>query len=298
MGRRLVAPAAESQTVSEQSFSGHAAHRHRKGDLLEGLVAGLYEAMEHALYSESLARGNGLLQRLDPRVKLVGMLLLILTAVGTHSLFVLLGLLMLACTLAIASRVPIGAVMLRVWLSVMLFTGLLALPAIVLVPGDAVYQLPLVDLTVTWQGLTSAGFLVGRSLSSASFAILLILCTPWPHVLKALRILRVPAIFVVILGMTYRYIFLFLKTARAMFEARRSRAVGVLGRRETRRLASASAGVLMSKSIQLSSDVYLAMISRGYRGEDFTLHDFRMRWLDWAVLAFLTAAAVLAFGMG
>ena len=109
---------------------------------------------------------------------------------------------------------------------------------------------------------------------------LLILTTPWTQVLKALRVLRVPALFVVILGMTYRYIFLMLQTARDMFESRQSRAVGRLPGPDQRRIAAASVGVLLSKSLQLSGDVYLAMQSRGFRGETHTLDEFAMTARD------------------
>jgi energy-coupling factor transporter ATP-binding protein EcfA2 len=47
-------------------------------------------------------------------------------------------------------------------------------------------------------------------------------------VLKALRVLRVPVVFVVILAMTYRYVFVLLWTVHDMFEARQSRLVGRL----------------------------------------------------------------------
>src|SRR4029078_7212211 len=127
---------------------------------------------------------------------------------------------------------------------------------------------------------------------------LLILCTPWAQVLKALRVLRVPVVFVVILGMTYRYIFLMLQTAQDMFESRQSRMVGTLDGAERRRLAGASVGVLLSKSIQLSRDVYIAMLSRGYRGEVYTLDDFQMRGRDWVALAVLLGIAVLASWLG
>lgn len=284
--------------MSEQSFTGHAAGRHHQGGFLERIAAGLFTAMEHGLYAEKLATANGLLQRLDPRVKLVSLLLLIIAVVSAHSLPVVLALLAFACVLALASRVPVGTVMLRVWLSVLLFTGLLAIPAIFLVPGDVVYRLPVIGWSITFQGLHSAGFLVSRALTTASFAVLLVLCTPWPHVLKALRVLRVPAIFIVILGMTHRYIFLFLQTAHDMFEARRSRMLGTLSGRDARRIAGAGAGVLLAKSFYLSNEVYLAMLSRGYRGENHSLDDFAMKKLDWAALMGFIGVAALAFWLG
>ena len=128
--------------------------------------------------------------------------------------------------------------------------------------------------------------------------MLLILCTPWTHVLKALRVLRVPVVFVVILGMTFRYIFLLLQTARDMFESRQSRMVGELESADRRRLAAASVGVLLSKTLRLSGDVYMAMQSRGFRGEVYTLDEFAMRGRDWAALAGFLATAALAFWLG
>ena len=56
--------------------------------------------------------------------------------------------------------------------------------------------------------------------------------------------------------------------------------------------------MLLSKSIQLSSDVYLAMLSRGFRGEIYTLDDFQMQRRDWFALAGLLGIAGLAFWLG
>jgi energy-coupling factor transporter transmembrane protein EcfT len=63
-------------------------------------------------------------------------------------------------------------------------------------------------------------------------------------------------------------------------------------------MATASAGVLMSKTIQLSGDVYVAMRSRGFRGEVYVLDEFRTGWLDWVLLPFFLAIAALAFWFG
>ncbi len=55
----------------------------------------------------------------------------------------------------------------------------------------------------------------------------------------------------------------------------------------------------MSKTIQLSGDVYLAMRSRGFRGEVYVLDEFRTGWLRLGhACAFFVAVAVLAFWFG
>ncbi|MBS1967416.1 MAG: cobalt ECF transporter T component CbiQ [Chloroflexi bacterium SZAS-1] len=272
--------------------------RKHRASFVERTVAELSHAMEQALYAEELAHANGLLQQLDPRVKVVGLLALIIAAALARNLAVILALFVVALVLALLSRVPFRTLATRVWLGALLFTGTIALPAIFITPGQVLYRLPLFGWPITMQGLSSAAYLISRVETSATLALLLILCTPWTHVLKALRVLRVPVVFVVILGMTFRYIFLLLQTARDMFESRQSRMVGALDSAERRRVASASVGVLLSKTLNLSSDVYMAMQSRGFRGEVYTLDEFQMQPRDWAALAGFLALAGLAFWLG
>ncbi len=272
--------------------------RRRRKSFVERTIAELAGAMERALYAEELAKAGGLLQRLDPRVKVVGLLALIVAAALARNILVILGLFAVALTLALLSRVPIRTLATRVWVGALLFTGLLALPAIFITPGRVVYRLPLIGWPISAQGLGSAAYLVTRVETAATLSLLLILCTPWTHVLKALRVLRVPVVFVVILGMTFRYIFLMLQTARDMFESRQSRMVGELEGADSRRLAAASVGVLLAKTLGLSNDVYMAMQSRGFRGEVYTLDDFAMRGRDWIALACFLGLAALAFWLG
>jgi len=283
--------------MSEQSFIAHS-HAHRRGGFIERLIADLLAVMEHALYSERLAQTEGLLQRFDPRVKVLGTLILISATVLAHSLPIILGLFATAVTLARLSRVPIRTLARGIWVSALLFTGAIALPAVFIVPGEVLYRLPLLGWPVTTQGLESATFLLSRAVTAATFAALLILCTPWPHVLKALRVLGMPVVLVAILSMTHRYIFLLLQTAQAMFEARQSRLVGTLTSPERRRIVAASVGVLLSKSFYLADEVFLAMQSRGYRGEYFTLDNFQMKPFDWAGFIVIVALAALAFWFG
>lgn len=278
--------------MSQQSFVA-GGHRRGRHNVIEGLVHGLAAAMDHAHDAEAIASGGGFLQRLDPRVKLVTLLALIVTATLLTSLTGLAVLFLLALALALASRITLARLARQVWVSVLLFTGCIALPSLVVVPGELLLRLPLLHWAVTIQGLRSAAFLVGRGETAATFALLLVLSTSWPHVLKALRTLGVPVVAVAILGMTHRYIFVLLQGLAAMFEARRSRMVGPMNPADRRRLIAAAAGELLANTMHLAGDVHLAMVSRGYRGEIRLLDDFRARPLDWLVLAAGLATPVL-----
>jgi energy-coupling factor transporter transmembrane protein EcfT len=63
-------------------------------------------------------------------------------------------------------------------------------------------------------------------------------------------------------------------------------------------MAVGSAGVLLSRTFQLSGDVYLAMQARGFRGEVHLLDDFAMKRLDWLALAGFAALAAAAVWAG
>lgn len=269
-----------------------------RAGFIERTLASFNQRMERALSAEGLARADGLLQQLDPRVKVIGLLALVVATALARNLPTIICIFAVSLLLARLSRVPLRAIAARVWLSALLFTGLIALPAIFITPGEIVARLPLVRWPITAQGLLSALYLFSRVETAVTLALLLVLCTPWTQVLKALRVLGVPAVFVVILGMTHRYIFLLLETARDMFEARQSRMVGVLDGAERRRVAAASVGVLLSKSMHLSWEVYLAMLSRGFRGEVYTIDEFRMRRRDWAALSGFLLVAGLAAWLG
>jgi cobalt/nickel transport system permease protein len=269
-----------------------------KKSFVERTIHGLAAVFEQSLYAEALAKQAGLLQQLDPRVKLLGLLLWVVAAATARSLWVILLLFGLAIGLAFGSQVPIRRLAVSVWLGVLSFTGFIALPAIFLTPGNPVAYLPWLHWPITATGLKAALYLITRVETATTLSSLLVLCTPWNHVLKAMRVLRVPMIFVVILGMTYRYIFVLLQTASDMFESRQSRMVGRLDGADQRRLASASVGVLLGKSLQLSSEVYLAMLARGFRGEVYLLDEFHVQPRDWLALAGFVIIAGLAFWFG
>ena len=202
-----------------------------RAGFVEHTIEGLYSAMERALYAEGLAAGGGLLQRLDPRVKVAGLLALIVAAALAARLWVIAAILAAAVAAGGCFRgFPSPACAAGV-AGALIFTGAIAVPAIVPDSGRMrqrscrAWAGP-----ITAQGLSTAAYLMLRVETAATLALLLVFTTPWAHVLKALRMFRVPVVFVVILGMTCRYILLMLETAHEMFESRKSRTVGACSR--------------------------------------------------------------------
>jgi cobalt/nickel transport system permease protein len=285
--------------------SGGLPRHHPAQGFVEKTLGGITGAMEQTLFAEEIARQKGLLQALDPRVKLVGALAILLAISFSHNLLVIAALYLLTLPMAYASNVPMGFYLKRVWVFMPFFTGIVALPALFspFTPGEPLVTLvdlasPRLYLAITIPGAVTAAFLLLRVGASVSIAVLLVLTTPWTVLLKALRVLRVPQAFVLILGMTYRYIYVLLHAANNMFLARKSRVVGRVSGAEDRRWLAGSMGTLISKSYALSEEVYLAMQSRGFRGEAQVMQDLAWRPADWAWLATFVVIATMAAWLG
>lgn len=270
----------------------------RRHSFIESTIQGFTRAFSKALLAEAAANRPGLLQRLDPRVRVVGILVLVVSSILCRRIEVIAALFLVAVTIALASRLHLLPLAKRVWAVIFGFTGFIALPALFLTPGAPLLTLPLAHLTISIPGVRTAALLILRVETAATLTTTLVLCTPWTHILKALRSLRLPAEFVVMLSMTHRYVFLLIETANQMFESRLSRTVGVLSGSERRRMTTRTAGVLLSKSVETSHEVYLAMLSRGFRGDIHLLNDFRMQARDYVGLTAFIFTGCVAVWIG
>ncbi len=270
----------------------------RREGAIESTLVGLTRAFGHALVSEQVAKKRGLLQALDPRVRVAGLFALVLAVVLSHRITVILALFGAAVLIALLSKVSVATLATRVWWVALVFTGVIALPALFLTPGDIAFTFASGSLRITEQGLQAAALLITRVETAVTLTTLLILCTPWMQVLRALRAFHVPQELVMILAMTHRYIFLLAETAGQMLESRQSRTVGVMDGALQRRMTARTAGVLLSKSVELSNEVYLAMQSRGFQGDVNILADFRMRAWDYIGLATFLVIAAFSVWMG
>ncbi len=269
---------------------------HRRS-VLEHTLHGITEALERALFAVEIGSRKGLFQSLDARVKLISVLALLIAVSLSRSLLIIAAVYLIVLLLAVLSKIPVSFFVKRVWLALPFFTGVIMLPALFMTPGPALVPLPL-GLMITRTGLNTVLFLLLRVSTSVSLTLLLILTTPWNTILSALGVLRVPDVFILLLGMTYRYIYLLLHTANDMFLSRKSRVVGRLSTSENQKMLAAISGTLLNKSLTMSSEVYLAMQSRGFRGNMVTLQPFKMRTKDWYWLSAFAVVSVAAIILG
>jgi cobalt/nickel transport system permease protein len=276
--------------------------KRKKVSFVEKTLNGGSGLLKQVMFSEDVAAEHGLLQRIDPRVKLLSLLGLLLVAALLHNIPMLLVMYAATLGLAAASALSVGFFIKRVWLFIPVFTGIIVLPATLSIVTHGQVVLTLwywhgQPEGFTAQGLTGAGLVVSRVATSISLVVLLTLTTPWVRLLAALRSLGVPRIFILIIGMAYRYLFLLLQSVTDMYEARKARTVGA-ARHDAgaRRFVTASAGALFGKANQLSDEVHQAMTARGYRGNPRVLYRFRFTATDAGYLFGVVVFAALVLG--
>jgi cobalt/nickel transport system permease protein len=250
------------------------------------------------LANEELAARRGLLQRLDPRVKLVTLVLFAVVASLVHSLWALAALAALTVVLAAASRVPVLSFARKVWLSAGLLTLLVALPSTLawFTPGPVVFAIG--PLAFTEPGLLGLATLVLRVAAAAGFALLIMWTMRWTDLLRALTALRFPDVVVATLAMTHRQILTLLRTVEQTHLARESRTLALGSARENREWVTERMAFVVRKSLKTADDVYDAMLARGYTGAMPSLRRLRVGPGDWAWLAACLAVCAVVLGAG
>jgi cobalt/nickel transport system permease protein len=240
------------------------------------------KAIAEVLENEEFATRPGLLQRLDPRVRLLSIVLLAVTASLVRSIWMLLVLVGVGLALAAASRVSVGSFARKVWASAGLFALLIALPSTtaLITPGTVV--VPLGSFSLTEPGLMGAATLVARVVAAAGFSLLVVWTMRWTDLLHALTALRLPGVIVATLAMAHKQILTLLRTVEQIHLARESRTVSRGTTRENRSWVTERMAFVVRKSMKTADDVYDAMLSRGFSGPVRSLVQLRMSLRDWA----------------
>jgi cobalt/nickel transport system permease protein len=282
----------------------------KKKSFVQKTIYGALEFFQESLISEGFAKRNGLLQSLDPRVKLISTLALIVAVSLTRDVRVLFVVYLLTLLLAYLSRIEVSFFVKRVWVFIPIFAGIIVLPMLfnVFMPGDRLVTLVTLGngthlgpillpsaIYITKQGTIYVATFILRVATCVSLAVLLFLTTQSDLLFKSLRSLHVPKVYILTLNMCYRYIFLLLDLMTDFFTARKSRQIRNLPLREEQRWVGGRVGYMLVKSLDMSNRVQRAMISRGFDGDVKLLHVYAMHKRDYAaIVGMLAFSSILA----
>ncbi|MFA5143494.1 MAG: cobalt ECF transporter T component CbiQ [Candidatus Omnitrophota bacterium] len=276
-------------------------HSKKHNSFIERSILGALSFLRESVFSDEYASSRGFLQSIDPRFKTASFLLFILVVLFTKSIITSLYLYFLCLVLVYISKINLIFFLKRTWIFIPVFSLFIAVPAIfsVFTPGAALASFKFMGLNfvITRQGLGGASLFVARVITSVSFAVLLSITTKHFELLKVLRVFKVPHIFVMVLGMCYRYIYLFVEVVENTYLAIKSRVGRRIHYKKGQRMAAWSMASLWYRSYRLNEAVYNAMLSRGYNGEPAVFNDFKARPRDWVWFACSVFLAVIFFNI-
>ena len=226
-----------------------------------------------------MAAGDSPVHRLDPRVKIVG----------------LIGLVVVSVSLPPGAWLAFGALA-AVLVGLVAAARLHPLHVLRRMTVEVPFLLAAAVLPFTVEDGVVLGVTVGAKITIGVLAmVILSSTTPFPRLLRGFELLRTPRPIVVIVAFMWRYLHVLGEQVSNMQTARAAR--GYSARFFWQ--AAASTGSLVAtmfvRSLQRGERVYLAMLSRGYAGTmpEAAVERFALRPVDVAFLAALAALLAL-----
>ncbi len=228
---------------------------------------------------EAVAAQDSPVHRLDPRVKIVGLIGLVVVSVslppGAWLAFAALAAILVG--MVAAARLHPMHVLRRMTIEVPFLLAAAVLPFTV---EDGI----VLGITV---GLKITIGVLGMVILSST--------TPFPRLLRGFELLRTPRLIVVIVAFMWRYLHVLAEQVSSMQTARAARGYSARWFGQ----AAASTGALVStlfvRSLERGERVYLAMLSRGYSGSmpATAVEPLALRAADVCFLAALAALLAL-----
>jgi len=251
---------------------------------------------------------NGFFQRIDARVKVLFLLFFILIVSLKREALPETCIWFFVFVLTLFSRLSILKVYKRVLFLGFIFGFLIALPSAfnVITKGEIIlpivklprpyafwiYRLPS-EIGITREGIHTVAMLTVRVINSLSLSFLVLYTTPFHEIVRALKVLKAPDSFLMIITLCYKYILIFSKTVEDMHLAKKNRIIRELSHTEAREWIVGRMAFIFRKARLRCEEVFKAMIGRGFSDSIKSYGLRKMRMADWYAAIFLFLAGFL-----
>jgi cobalt ECF transporter T component CbiQ len=259
------------------------------------------------IHSELLSQ-KGFFQKIDPRIKVFFLIFFIVIVSLKRDFLSELYVWIFIFVLALLSRLKVITFYRRVLFFGFIFGFLIALPSAfnLITRGEMIlpianlsrpydfwiYHVPAV-IGITREGMLGVAMLTMRVINSLSLSFLVLYTTPFPEIMRALKVLKVPDTFLIIISLCYKYIFLFSKTVEDMYLAKKGRMIREDSKKKAREWIAGRLAFIFRKTQLRGEEVFRAMVGRGF-SDSIKLSGFRkMHTTDWASGAFLFSMGLL-----
>jgi cobalt/nickel transport system permease protein len=256
------------------------------------------------------ASKNDFFQSIDARIKVLFLLFYVIIVSLKRDILpeVLIGLFVF--TLAVISRLNIFSLYKRVLFFGFIFGFLIALPSAfnMITKGEIIfplihlskpyrfwiYQIP-EEIGLTREGMNGVMLLTSRVMNSLALSFFVLYTTPFPEIIRALKLLKIPDGFLMIITLSYKYMFIFAKTIEDMHLAKKSRLAGQVSNADARRWIAGRMAFIFKKIKLRYEETFKTMQSRGFSGSIKIYSVRKLRMHDWisGVILFLVGVLFL-----
>lgn len=225
---------------------------------------------------------------------------------------------MIVCLISTSIYVPLIAIVIMAGLTILkaeipykFFIHLMLIPITFLLIGEFTIAFSISDqpggylfhfalggtfIGVTVQDLNRAVLLFCRSLGAVACLYFLALTTPMMEIVSVLRRLKVPSLFLELMSLIYRFIFVLLESAATIHTSQSSR-LGYVTLKTSFRSTSQLFFALFIRSFQRAQAVATALEARCYQGEIRVLEKEFQRSLRNYILIFGFEIALISFNL-
>lgn len=254
---------------------------------------------------------RGFLQILDARVKIVLLVSYALLISVVHKVPNLICIFALILLLYLFSAISLRMVYKKVFVYSFFFGFLVFVPAAlnIITPGKIVFTLLQMEsdkqfwiyhipaqIGITYEGIGVVVRLYLKVVNSIALALLVLYTTPFEGIVKALKVFRVPDMFLLIITLTYKFIFILSHTVEETFFALKLRWWGKIKKLDADNIVAGRVAYIFRKSWHRYEEIYRAMVARGFSGKVnlYYLQKFRI-WDFVAILVFLAIGLWVGF---
>ena len=155
-----------------------------------------------------------------------------------------------------------------------------------------IYRIP-AEIGITREGMYGVAMLTLRVTNSLALSFFVLYTTTFPDIVKALKILRIADGFLMIITLSYKYIFIFARTVEDMHLAKKSRLAGQVSNAEARRWIAGRIAFIFKKTQLRCEEIFKAMLGRGFSERVRIYGVGKLQPQDWAVSVVFSLMGIL-----
>lgn len=296
-------------SAGDNVSTGHAAPRKAGIAFVDKTLISVAGAVKEAYLQAESAEGKSFIYKINPYVKVLSLIYLAIILSFTVTLRGQLSATLFIFIIFIIAGINKSDIFLKIFAVALIFGLLITLPASlnIITPGKIIipllsfsepvhfwiYRIPDV-VGITDNGVQVVLIFFLRILNTVAFTLLAVFTTPVNSFIKSFKIIGIPDTFLLIITLAYKYIFILTAIIEETYFALKSRLTGHIKSKSIRELIGNRIFFIFWRSASVYESTYMAMVSRGYGGKIKLHSEIRFRMKDFAALAAVIIAGIIA----